>query len=826
LHSKFRLLAWIALLAAVATVIYGIVSTRLFDSDTWWPEGYYRFRYYTITFTLAAAAFFLFGRRYFVGVVVALVVAGTVRGVGPAAFFTVALLVFSCIVLGRALFGAVNWAAAFLGGLCLWALAVAFLAHVPVHYAAVYLGLQGAIILWRRTDAVDLARQLRRAVGPGERFSAAQYWAAFLFVYTYLAHWFLVWKPESGGDALSVHLAIAFDFARNHRFTFDFRSYIWALNPLGADFCYALAVVPGGEYAGRLLNFVMLGVSARLIYASCKAWVPPATSLVLASLFISSPITQLVTGSMMVENFTAALSIGSAYVIWRFWDQPSPRSICLAALLLGSLVGWKLGGFAIAAVLLPLLIAAIRRTRNGDGKRPVWAVALAAVTFLIPGLQPYVKAYVFSGNPIFPFPNRFFKSPYMEDALADFRFHEPLTWRSLYDLTFYSTRYYEGQNGSFGYAYLPLLMLSIVAIWKIQTSKAVWAVAAGWIALAIILAGVPNARYTYPALPLILVGGAVVLATLALSDLRLYRAAMVCLLATAALNVWFLPTSNWYHRDFFLRPLFADRGRQEYIRFHAPIREVASYVNDHTTGPVLIVRDSEIGAIRQPTYSNNWHNWNLHKQLRSLRRASDFQSLATELGIHYFIAPKQREKDEVEATPAVFDFLDACTAPEFETDKFQVLRTLSNCTRRLEAAGRNDTLILRPGRYDDMDPRIGVTGIWLDGRDFPEAYEGTVTYSHQAGAAIEVQFEGSAVIYGYTKAFNRGIAEVLLDGELIDRLDSYSPDVIWQASKRYVAKAPGRHRLVIRPLNQKSPESQAAFVDLDFIQIEPAPPSP
>ena len=47
------------------------------------------------------------------------------------------------------------------------------------------------------------------------------------------AQWLLVWKPETGGDALAMHLAIALDFANNHVYTFDYHRYIWALAPMG-----------------------------------------------------------------------------------------------------------------------------------------------------------------------------------------------------------------------------------------------------------------------------------------------------------------------------------------------------------------------------------------------------------------------------------------------------------------------------------------------------------------------------------------------------------------------------------------------------------------
>ena len=66
-------------------------------------------------------------------------------------------------------------------------------------------------------------------------------------------------KPEVSTDGLAMHLAIAADIANHHAFTFDFRQFIWALMPMGADYCYALAYMLGGENAARLLNLVMLG---------------------------------------------------------------------------------------------------------------------------------------------------------------------------------------------------------------------------------------------------------------------------------------------------------------------------------------------------------------------------------------------------------------------------------------------------------------------------------------------------------------------------------------------------------------------------------------
>ena len=81
-----------------------------------------------------------------------------------------------------------------------------------------------------------------------------------------------------------------------------------------------------------------------------------------------------------------------------------------------------------------------------------------------------------------------------------------------------------------------------------------------------------------------------------------------------------------------------------------------------------------------------------------------------------------------------------------------------------------------PGTYDDPDSRICLHAAWTRDTQFPDADRHTLTYSNIPGASASLAFHGNAITYVHTRASNRGIAEVFVDGRLKDRADLYSPN--------------------------------------------------
>jgi hypothetical protein len=124
------------------------------------------------------------------------------------------------------------------------------------------------------------------------------------------------------------------------------------------------------------------------------------------------------------------------------------------------------------------------------------------------------------------------------------------------------------------------------------------------------------------------------------------------------------------------------------------------------------------------------------------------------------------------------------------------------------------------GTYDDVDPAIRFRGIWekdagVDGPAFR-----TISYSDVPGAEISFAFEGTALTYVFTKAFNRGLAEVGIDGIRKEVVDLYSPNIEWQSRLKLCCLGSGRHVATVRVLGRKSRRSSGEFVDLDCFVVE------
>ncbi len=124
------------------------------------------------------------------------------------------------------------------------------------------------------------------------------------------------------------------------------------------------------------------------------------------------------------------------------------------------------------------------------------------------------------------------------------------------------------------------------------------------------------------------------------------------------------------------------------------------------------------------------------------------------------------------------------------------------------------------GAYDDLDPRISFYGTWSHDTQFAQPANHSVTYSDSVGASFQFRFQGKAVTWVYTRALNRGVAEVLLDGQRQAELDLYAADAAWQSRSVFQAAAAGAHVLEVRILNRPNPRSSGNYVDVDELIVE------
>lgn len=126
---------------------------------------------------------------------------------------------------------------------------------------------------------------------------------------------------------------------------------------------------------------------------------------------------------------------------------------------------------------------------------------------------------------------------------------------------------------------------------------------------------------------------------------------------------------------------------------------------------------------------------------------------------------------------------------------------------------------LPPGKYDDTNPGVLFQGTWTRSKDFPSAYQKTIVYSNAETAEACLSFEGTGLRYFYTKAFNRGLAEITIDGKPQPLLDLYSPAIAWQSSTVISGLSTGRHDVSIKVTGQKNPRAQDTYIDFDAIEV-------
>ncbi len=226
--------------------------------------------------------------------------------------------------------------------------------------------------------------------------------------------------PVTDGDALCYHLQVPKVFLVRQAVFFD-PDLHETVYPLVTELLYAISLEFRGPVACRCLQWVLGLVFAAGVAALARpslgrrAWWAAALAILVPA--ISN-------GMAAPLNDVSLAAFGvAAFLAWtRCFDRPSRASTVVAGAFTGLAIGVKypalvLAGLLTAAMLLRPVLDPGWRSRRAAIRSLRMAAGFLGTAVLLGGAW-YLRAYVYTGNPVFPFFKSWFGGAGLDEVLA------------------------------------------------------------------------------------------------------------------------------------------------------------------------------------------------------------------------------------------------------------------------------------------------------------------------------------------------------------------------------------------------------------------------
>jgi hypothetical protein len=296
-------------------------------------------------------------------------------------------------------------------GMGTWALLVLLLGVTGLLYRPVLVVLGIILFAVLRLDRYLLPRKSER---DNRRMSVEQVVFIAILAATTLIYFSLVFAsafaPEMSYDALNAHLPYARDSAIAHRAGFA-RNNWSSMMPSLSLMSYITAFLFSNVTLAKLFNVLCYLIGGGILYWFTRRWWGGIHAATACVLFWSCPVALYEATTAMVDLPLTVFSAIAVLSLMEWIRRENFVFFWLSAISLGLALGCKYqAGFWI----LPLLILIWwheAKVRMCDSRR-VLALTLkySLVAFLI-FLPWLVRAYIYTGNPVFPVANNIFKSP-------------------------------------------------------------------------------------------------------------------------------------------------------------------------------------------------------------------------------------------------------------------------------------------------------------------------------------------------------------------------------------------------------------------------------
>ncbi|RUL86715.1 glycosyltransferase family 39 protein [Tautonia sociabilis] len=301
--------------------------------------------------------------------------------------------------------------------------------------------------------------------------------------------------PPTDGDALCYHLQVPklFLWSGSAGFDPDLHETVY---PLVTELLYGVALAFRGPVSCRLIQWA-LGVVFALNVAALARPMLGRRSRWAATIALGVPAVSNGMGAPLNDVALAAFS-SAALVAWCRWlDRPSIPASALVGILAGLAMGVKYPALVWAGVIGLGMVLAGGSTRIGWGAAIRGSAAFGAVALLVGGCW-YLRASLFTGNPVHPFFRETFGSGLDVVLTPDKRPMAPTPWNVLTAIGPMTLD--PGRFDSFAHQFGPAFLLFLPALllrWPPARLAAI--VAVGYAFLSLCLTQRQSMRFVLPA---------------------------------------------------------------------------------------------------------------------------------------------------------------------------------------------------------------------------------------------------------------------------------------------------------------------------------------
>lgn len=550
------------------------------------------------------------------------------------ASYVLGLTILSALKIGKA---NLSGASVFLIGAGVYGTVIGLLAHFPVNYPGVYGVILGLPVMLGWRSLLKAAQMLHEF-----RFQPAKFkWLDLSIALIVFVHFSVALMPELGHDALAMHLSIPSHLFTRHEWGFDVNTYVWAVMPTMGDWIYSITYMLGGETAARIINVgFILTLSWLLRELVLWAGGNALGTRWAVLIFLVTPLTFRETSSLFIESIWASFIVAGTISIFQVISSrnSSEKNLPIAGLFLGGALATK----AVTFTFIPgLLLLMVMRYRVWVRKNLISTILMSLTLFLAIGAVPYITAWYFTGNPVFPFFNEYFQAPQYPamNFSAPAIFEKGVSWDTVYRMTFESGKYLESKPGAAGFQWLLLLLPVIVYFLTTRNLKGLALITVGIFAVVLTFHQTAYLRYILPSYAIL--GAAIGLALSETNSDRndlLHKIFLVLSTVTIALNILFF-NSGTYFGNIALKPLTSKVGRIEYLQHRLPIRNAVSLVNSLNAGnsPVAVFAQPLTAGLLSDALYPSWYNHKFRSLIQGANNANSIADVLQSKGVAYII---------------------------------------------------------------------------------------------------------------------------------------------------------------------------------------------